>query len=397
MAGQDVSANLGGMLSQIGGAFSGAGQAAGQGLMQPITMAFRPTVDMTDPESLRQQSGFFGRIGNVAQQRAFADQAIVVDKQQKAQRAQQGQAAIVKIQEAMTATMNDPAMPEGLKQQRMATLQNAANQAATKFGLDPTQTMDMGRKVQSGYNALETQAENLEAIRRSNQRQAGVMALEAAASNPERFEQTRNQLEAQGFGDVVRAYDLGEQEYAAKMAEYNGKIQDNGQWTDQETALAKELGVSASELATWKSNAPRGRIALRQRAQSEAAKVRTDARAKPLADGVVKDLVPGVLRQLKREGSEWFDIFDKDVEDLADDILSDEEALSDITALIRASGVKNPAEVKELILSELRKKDQSIWQEWGWAKNAVDSYNEGRGVKSVNVGGKTVTIEEITE
>ena len=396
MAGQDVSANLGGMLSQIGGAIGGMG-GAGAGLMRPIMTAFRPNVDVSDPMSLQRQADFFGRVGDTAQQKAFANRAIVVDKEQKAQRAQQGQAAIVKIQEAMKATMNDPSMPEEVKQQRMATLQNAANQAATKFGLDPTQTMDMGKEVQSGFYARETQVENLETIRRSNQRQAGVMALEAAANNPERFDEVRNQLEAQGFGDVVRAYDLGQEEYKAKMAEYGGKIQDNGQWTEEETALAKELGVSDRELATWKSNAPRGRIALRQRAQSEAAKVRTEQREKTLADGVVKDLVPGVLRQLKREGSEWFDIFDKDVEDLADDILSDEEALGDITALVRASGVKNPAEVKEIILGELRKKDQSIWQSWGWAKNAVDSYNEGRGVKSVNVGGKTVTIEEITE
>jgi hypothetical protein len=347
--------------------------------------------------SLQRQAQFYGKIGNVAQQKAFADQAIVVDKQQKAQRAQQGQAAIVKIQEAMTATMNDPAMPEELKQQRIAVLQNAANEAATKFGLDPTQTMDMGREVQSGYNALETQAENLETIRRSNQRQVGVMELEAAASDPERFQQKRNQLEAAGFGDVVRAYDLGQEEYKAKMAEYSGRIADNGQWTDEETELAKELGVSDRELATWKSNPPRGREALRQRSQSEAAKVRTEQRERTLADGVVKDLVPGVLRQLKREGSEWFDIFDKDVEDLADDILSDEEALSDISALVRASNVKNPAEVKEIILSELRKKDETIWQKWGWAKNAVDSYNEGRGIQTVNVGGEEVTIEEITE
>lgn len=396
MAGQDVSANLGGMLSQIGGAIGGMG-GAGAGLMRPIMTAFRPNVDVSDPMSLQRQADFFGRVGDTAQQKAFANRAIVVDKEQKAQRAQQGQAAIVKIQEAMKATMNDPSMPEEVKQQRMATLQNAANQAATKFGLDPTQTMDMGKEVQSGFYARETQVENLETIRRSNQRQAGVMALEAAANNPERFDEVRNQLEAQGFGDVVRAYDLGQEEYKAKMAEYGGKIQDNGQWTEEETALAKELGVSDRELATWKSNAPRGRIALRQRAQSEAAKVRTEQRERTLADGVVKDLVPGVLRQLKREGSEWFDIFDKDVEDLADDILSDEEALGDITALVRASGVKNPAEVKEIILGELRKKDQSIWQDWGWAKNAVDSYNEGRGVKSVNVGGKTVTIEEITE
>ena len=396
MAGQDVSANLGGMLSQIGGAIGGMG-GAGAGLMRPIMTAFRPNVDVSDPMSLQRQADFFGRVGDTAQQKAFANRAIVVDKEQKAQRAQQGQAAIVKIQEAMKATMNDPSMPEEVKQQRMATLQNAANQAAAKFGLDPTQTMDMGKEVQSGFYARETQVENLETIRRSNQRQAGVMALEAAANNPERFDEVRNQLEAQGFGDVVRAYDLGQEEYKAKMAEYGGKIQDNGQWTEEETALAKELGVSDRELATWKSNAPRGRIALRQRAQSEAAKVRTEQREKTLADGVVKDLVPGVLRQLKREGSEWFDILDKDVEDLADDILSDEEALGDITALVRASGVKNPAEVKEIILGELRKKDQSIWQDWGWAKNAVDSYNEGRGVKSVNVGGKTVTIEEITE
>ena len=396
MAGRDASASLGGMLSQIGGTIGSMGQA-GQGLMAPISTTFRPNVDVSDPMSLQRQAQFYGKIGNVAQQKAFADQAIVVDKQQKAQRAQQGQAAIVKIQEAMTATMNDPAMPEELKQQRIAVLQNAANEAATKFGLDPTQTMDMGREVQSGYNALETQAENLEAIRRSNQRQVGVMELEAAASDPERFQQKRNQLEAAGFGDVVRAYDLGQEEYKAKMAEYSDKIQDSGQWTDEETALAKELGVSASELATWKSNAPRGRAALRQRAQSEAAKVRTEQRERTLADGVVKDLVPGVLRQLKREGSEWFDIFDKDVEDLADDILSDEEALNDITALVRASGVKNPAEVKEIILSELRKKDETIWQKWGWAKNAVDSFNERRGIQTVNVGGEEVTIEEITE
>jgi hypothetical protein len=396
MAGRDVSANLGGMLSQIGGAIGSMGNV-GQGLMRPITMTFRPDLDATDPESLRKQSDFFGRIGNTAQQKEYANQAIVVDNQQKAQRAQEGQAAIVKIQEAMTAAANDPTLSEEVKQQRIATLQNAANQAATKFGLDPTKTMDIGRQVQADYNALETQRTNLEIVSRSNRRQAGLSALEAAGNDPEKNKAIRTKLEEDGLGDVVRGYDLAQLEYKSKLAEYNDKIAESGQWTDEETALATELGVSASELTTWKANPPRGRAALRQRSQSEAAKVRSAAQTKPLADGVVKDLVPGVLRQLKREGSEWFDIFDKDVEDLADDILSDEEALNDITALVRASGVKNPAEVKELILGELRKKDQSIWQEWGWAKNAVDSYNEGRGIRTVNVGGENVTIEEITE
>lgn len=82
MAGQDVSANLGGMLSQIGGAIGGMG-GAGAGLMRPIMTAFRPNVDMTDPESLRKQAAFYGRIGDTEQQRMYTGQALGLEERNR--------------------------------------------------------------------------------------------------------------------------------------------------------------------------------------------------------------------------------------------------------------------------------------------------------------------------
>jgi len=89
MAGRDASANLGGMLSQIGGAFAGAGQSVGQGLMQPITTAFRPELDPTSVESLQRQAAFQGRIGNTEQARLFTGQALALEERNRAEQEKQ--------------------------------------------------------------------------------------------------------------------------------------------------------------------------------------------------------------------------------------------------------------------------------------------------------------------
>ena len=83
MAGRDASANLGGMLSQIGGAFAGAGQSVGQGLMRPITMAFRPQLDPNSVESLQRQAAFQGRIGDTEQARLFTGQALALEERNR--------------------------------------------------------------------------------------------------------------------------------------------------------------------------------------------------------------------------------------------------------------------------------------------------------------------------
>jgi len=82
MAGIDASANLGGMLSQIGGTLGSMGQA-GQGLMQPIMTSFRPQLDPNNVESLQRQAAFQGRIGDTEQARLFTNQALVLEEKQK--------------------------------------------------------------------------------------------------------------------------------------------------------------------------------------------------------------------------------------------------------------------------------------------------------------------------
>ena len=82
MAGRDASANLGGMLSQIGGAIGGMG-GAGEGLMRPITTAFRPQLDPTSVESLQRQAAFQGRIGDTEQARLFTGQALALEERNR--------------------------------------------------------------------------------------------------------------------------------------------------------------------------------------------------------------------------------------------------------------------------------------------------------------------------
>ena len=82
MAGRDASANLGGMLSQIGGAIGGMG-GAGEGLMRPIMTSFRPQLDPTSVESLQRQAAFQGRIGDTEQARLFTGQALALEERNR--------------------------------------------------------------------------------------------------------------------------------------------------------------------------------------------------------------------------------------------------------------------------------------------------------------------------
>jgi len=82
MAGIDASANLGGMLSQIGGTLGSMGQA-GQGLMRPIMTSFRPQLDPNSVESLQRQAAFQGRIGDTEQARMYTGQALALEERNR--------------------------------------------------------------------------------------------------------------------------------------------------------------------------------------------------------------------------------------------------------------------------------------------------------------------------
>ena len=103
MAGMDASANLGGMLSQIGGTLGSMGQA-GQGLMRPIMTSFRPQLDPNSVESLQRQAAFQGRIGDTEQARLFTGQALALEERNREEAEKQRKLA---EGQARTKALND--------------------------------------------------------------------------------------------------------------------------------------------------------------------------------------------------------------------------------------------------------------------------------------------------
>ena len=103
MAGIDASANLGGMLSQIGGAIGGM-SGSGTGLMRPIMTSFRPPLDPNRVESLHRQAAFQGRIGDTEQARLFTGQALALEERNKAEEEKQRKLA---EGQARTKALND--------------------------------------------------------------------------------------------------------------------------------------------------------------------------------------------------------------------------------------------------------------------------------------------------
>jgi len=204
MAGQDVSANLGGMLSQIGSAFGAAGRTAGQGLMQPITTAFRPDLDPTNAESLRRQAAFQGSIGDTEQQRLFTIQAETVAEKQKAEQAKQGQAAIGRIlNKDVKDVLQDATLTPEQRDAKLAELQRSIDQTAETYNLPVLNTADSVTKAQQTYTTGVLQRNAV------TDRQAERDAREAA-------ERERNMLRMftssiSGLSDVNRINELASQ------------------------------------------------------------------------------------------------------------------------------------------------------------------------------------------
>ena len=96
MAGQDQSANLGGMLSQIGQTLGSPVDASG--LTNNIKNVFRPGVDMNDPESLQRYAQWAGGVGNAEEALQYGRQAASLQKEQQ----------VANVQKATAAATNRP-------------------------------------------------------------------------------------------------------------------------------------------------------------------------------------------------------------------------------------------------------------------------------------------------
>lgn len=398
MAGRDASANLGGMLSQIGSAFQGAGRSA-EGLMAPITMAFRPQLDMTDPESLRRQAQFFGNIGQTEQQKVFANQAIVRNQEIKAQQQQQGKAAVAKIYQAMQENEANALLDPEAKAQRRASLQSAMDAAAAHFGLDPTETMGAGRQLRAEFNSIRAaELDNQAAVRgkQAEEAYANLFRLHTAG-NEEEFKKLSQNLTAQGFGKTVQDFNAAQIEYAEKAESYKSLRAQSGPLTEEEKALATDLGINTATLNAWSSNPRLGREALFKAADAREKARMAGGGKKAASFAVIQKYVPGVLQEFVNEGPEWTRMFDEDMASLSAKILGDEQAMEQLSAAVSIAGATTPQEIKAVVVQELSKRDNSIFQKWFGATNAGESYLKRTGQEIIEREGAPPIIVQIEE
>lgn len=449
MAGRDASANLGGMLSQIGGAFSSAGQNIGQGLMRPITMAFRPTVNMTDPESLRRQAAFYGRVGDTEQQRMFGVQAETVAEKQQAEAQRTGQAAIAGIKREMAGILQSNVLTPEQKSAKLAELQTKADNAATTYKLNPLQTADLASATEreytsavvtknaledrlstkareenqatgqskiaglqaqinetlrnpaltpeerdnklaalqaqvtevatthnlnatqymglvnasrSGYLAEQNNELSLQSARNTNERTLALRALEGAFErkdqDPDAYNAARANIQQRHPG-LLKQFDRAEERYAADKAAWERAAANTGDFTEEEkTYYTDVLGIP--EAVVTANNKVGLHKSFRNQMVTEsirqAAERRKTTRGDAIAYGVVQDVIPSVLQEIRaRKGSGAGFFWDTGAADFIDAIADNPAALEQLAARVKADGATNMAEVKRAVLLEIER------------------------------------------
>ena len=451
MAGRDASANLGGMLSQIGGAFGAAGQSVGQGLMRPITMAFRPQVVMTDPESLRKQAAFYGRVGDTEQQRMFSTQAETVAEKQQAEAQRTGQAAIAgikqeimgvlqskvltpeqksaKLSELQTKadntaatyklnplqtadlatttqrdylsgvaannavldrqtaieteatqgegrakiaslnaniqeTLRNPALSDEERQNKLTALQAEVTETATKHKLNPTQYMGLVNALRTGYLAEQSNELNLQSAKNTNERTLALRVLEGAFENknqdPNAYQAARANIQQKHPG-LLKQFDRAEERYAADKAAWERAAANTGDFTEEEkTYYTDVLGIPESIVnANNKAGLHKAfRSQMVTESIRQAAERRKTTRGDAIAYGVIQDVLPSVLQEIRaRKGSGAGIFWDTGAADFIDAIDDNPEALEQFAARVKADGATNIAEVKRAVLLELERNE----------------------------------------
>lgn len=386
MAGSDQSANLGGMLSQIGQTLGTPMNTTA--LTDNMRNTFRPGVDPNDPASLQNYARWAGSVGKADEARQYNSQAAELRTQQ---RQQAGGAALASIMQGMQTVASNKGMSDEVKRERLAALQLKANEIATQYGLPVMETANLAGKVTQQTQALETQALNIDVQRRTNQRQTALSMLgQAEQQGEEEYAAAVAKVNENGFGDVVRGYEAAKLEFAAAKQQYDDLVTESKPLSEKDYELARGVGMPEDMIKGFSELTPRAaRAEIRRLGLAKAEKDRKQTTAtKTLEYGVVKDLVPSVLRDLQREGSQWFNIFDKDVEDIASDILDNDDTVKGIAAKVKASGARTTEDVRKVILDEIRKLDSGLFQ----GENAVDEF---LGTKTRMVNGKAVTITEV--
>lgn len=390
MAGSDQSVNLGGMLSDIGKTVGTMGDAY-KPVMQAAT---KPRGDMSDPAHLMRLAEWARSNGDATsaasyaqQSRRLADQATADAKQM---RAEQGSMAMGNIQKGMNDVLRSN-VPEEVKAERMAALEQAALTQAGKYGMDAQAAVGMGNQARDGLMREQTTQMNMEVAERSLQDKRTTDALEQAHAGmePEKFETFKKGQIAKGNGAAVKRWEATQLQFENAVAEANDRAATSGPLSEDETARAKEFGISV-EGATPRTV----RAAIRQVEVAKATQTKKTKAEKTANVSTVKALLPKVLEDMGSGNM----MFDSGMDDWIEDALDDPSMMEALAAYTANSGKveQGPEALRQM---EEAIKDYIVaTQESGLIfDSASDEIREERGVKTVTVGGETVTIKEKTD
>ena len=290
MAGADQSANLGGMLSQIGGTFAGMGKEQGQMFSDMIANANRPQANPNDPDSYR-------RLAEWARSNGKADEARMYDNQYAQAQTEQRRVRKEAIDQATAGMVNDyaKAVRSGENVQKAYdTLMEYGKNA----GVDVTSNINNIESAERARENAEIQRQEQE--RRKQEREAVEQAQTAfneatkaedfeaavdaappafrdavrlAANREMQFRQSTQQMAAQA-ADMAAVVDLAPVQDMVDAVQNDGvkgmlnkemtklearrsQLYKNGQWVSPAAKKQYEKEVSAVARKAWDAETQR--------------------------------------------------------------------------------------------------------------------------------------------
>ena len=375
MAGQDQSANLGGMLTDIGKTMGSMGDA-----YKPVLQAAtKPRGDMNDPAHLANLAQWATQHGDTAAASMYASQARDAKVQAEKARTAEGQSKAAGIMQQI----NDAHAAEGVdpfqRKEDVRGLEEQLRSTATEYSMDATRFVGYGDAVASKALQKE-QAENAaEATRRANGQRASLERLNGlfARGDEVALENALVSLEDDGQATLAREYRAGMQtlrDAEATRDDANRARSEKGNHnrplTDEEKADAKKYNIKPEAYPSI--GAARSKI--NEQRVTEARAAMKSQSSKTIAVGVIEDMMPGILRELESEASGLDGLrFTPGNDGLADyineELLDNEALMREISAFVSAQGPQQGADasarIRQLVLEDIgrRTKGSDGWIE----------------------------------
>ena len=363
MAGRDQSANLTGMLTDIGATVGSMGDA-----YKPVLQAAtKPRGDMSDPAHLANLAQWATQHGDAAAASMYMTQSREAKAQVQKARTAQGQSKAAGIMQQITDAQTAEGVDPFQRKADVRALEEQLQSTATEYEMDATRYVGYGQSVADQAMQRE-QAENaLDATRRANGQRASIERLNGmlASGDEAALENALVSLEDDGQSTLAREYRSGMQNLAdaeAQRADDNRKRSEdtnhNRELSEEELAEAKKYGIKPGAFPTI--GAARSKINDQRVAEARAAM--TSKASKTIAVGVIEDMMPGILRELEVDASSLdghrFTPGGDGLADYINDELLDNEALvKEITAFVAAQGPQQgegaAARIRQLVLEDL--------------------------------------------